>query len=156
MSARTSTMLRALRVNPAPIGKWTPPKPRYVGQAEGEHPAFRAPRSSLVLIWDVMDTNGEPVPYEPTRVMVRNGGQYYFDGLRGLDWTYDDETFYGTQLHEGSTQEETIAQILNALDQYPTANRMPPALFHGVHKLRSAPVGSIHISWGVAPESWLR
>jgi len=163
MAGRPLRRLRnALLQNPLvgdpvhPFADWVPPRRRYEGQEEGPHPAFRSPEKGIVVVWDAYDYDGEPQSYEPHELAVSSGGTFYFTGLWGGEREDGRSIPYMTEIPAGATQQEVIGHVLRALDEYPYAKTMPPALFHGIAKQARDKYGEIHMGWGVAPESWLR
>lgn len=150
----------------APFADWVPPKPRYVkptasGMAsvsEAPHPAFRSKKHGVVVVWDGIDDYGDSIEYEPNAVAVREGGEYLFSGLQGLAAFHDEDSRkpYSVILPAGATYAEALSYILSALDKYPTAAQMPPALFEGLYKSKGSSYGRITMKWGMAPSQWLR
>lgn len=150
--------IQRTRRNPTETYQWLPPRQRYVGQPNIPLPAFKG-KSGTFLIWDVVDPNGTPVPYEPSKPMVKNGGRYYYQGLRDLR-SNDPDDLYTISLQPNLTQAEVIQAVLDGLDDYAkilqNVGPIPPVLFHGAHKLRADPYGSIRVSFGVASPGDIR
>lgn len=127
-----------------PFATWKPKRRRYVEKQDVPLPAFESVNGNI-LIWD-MDT-----PYEPQKVLIKNGGPYFFRGLRDPA-SADPDDLYTIDFDGGETQADVVRDILEALDVYPhprDANVFAPILFDGARKTRGQTYGEVGLRYNL-------
>lgn len=122
---------------------------KYVGRPQETLQVFGLPGGNTKVVWNIRNRNGTLIPFDPSAVLVRNGGSFYFQGLlapgaRAFD---DDPELYSVIIPSGSTHAQALDRILLALDQYPAP--IPPAKLEGVFDPSRRGPGRVDVRWGV-------